>query len=418
MPTTPRSRPRRSATGASTSPRRPSTARVCLRVCFVNFRTRPEDVDFALETLRELGRALRLAVSRSGIRLMPLKKFDCRRSGVPASSKLATRLTISVEHDLDLEPREVRAGAEVGAAGPERHLRVRVAADVERVRGSSKTSSSKLPEMYQVASLSFSRIVLPPSSTSQVAVRRKWCTGVAQRRISFGGRREQLGLVAQALQLVRVLDQRQHALGDRVAGGLVAGDREQQEVDVVLVLGQRAAVDLGLDELRDDVVARALAPLVGELAAVLEHLQRRRVGERQVAVGLGDLGVDRELGVVLAEHPVAELDQVAVVGLRRAEHLGEDPHRQLRGDVVDELDLALLQRLVEHPVEELADALGEHAHGARGEVAVDDRPQRVVGRGVHVEHRLARLELLGLEVLRARCRRARRRTCASPWRRR
>ena len=33
--------------------------RVCLRVCFVNFRTRAEDVDFALETLRELGRGLR-----------------------------------------------------------------------------------------------------------------------------------------------------------------------------------------------------------------------------------------------------------------------------------------------------------------------------------------------------------------------
>ena len=35
--------------------------RVCLRVCFVNFRTRAEDVDFALETLRELGRGLRPA---------------------------------------------------------------------------------------------------------------------------------------------------------------------------------------------------------------------------------------------------------------------------------------------------------------------------------------------------------------------
>ena len=69
--------------------------RVCLRVCFVNFRTRPEDVDFALETLRELGARLTPGVSRSGIRLMPLKKFDCRRSGSPVSSKLATRRTIS-----------------------------------------------------------------------------------------------------------------------------------------------------------------------------------------------------------------------------------------------------------------------------------------------------------------------------------
>ncbi|HYH60828.1 MAG TPA: hypothetical protein VD766_03085, partial [Solirubrobacterales bacterium] len=30
----------------------------CLRVCFVNFRTRAEDVDFALETVSELGAAL------------------------------------------------------------------------------------------------------------------------------------------------------------------------------------------------------------------------------------------------------------------------------------------------------------------------------------------------------------------------
>jgi aromatic-L-amino-acid decarboxylase len=31
---------------------------VCLRACFVNFRTRPEDVDFVLETVRELGSRL------------------------------------------------------------------------------------------------------------------------------------------------------------------------------------------------------------------------------------------------------------------------------------------------------------------------------------------------------------------------
>jgi aromatic-L-amino-acid decarboxylase len=33
--------------------------RACLRVCFVNFRTRPEDVDFTVQTLRELGGRLR-----------------------------------------------------------------------------------------------------------------------------------------------------------------------------------------------------------------------------------------------------------------------------------------------------------------------------------------------------------------------
>jgi hypothetical protein len=50
--------------------------------------------------------------------------------------------------------------------------------------GASKTSSSRLPETNQVVTLSPALIVLPRISTSRVAVRRKWCTGVAHRSIS------------------------------------------------------------------------------------------------------------------------------------------------------------------------------------------------------------------------------------------
>ena len=88
-----------------------------------------------------------------------------------------------------------------------------------------------------------------------------------------------------------------------------------------------------------------------------------------------------------------------MVALRGAQQLGEDSHRQRRRDVGDELHLALLQRLVEDRVEEFPDPLGEDSHRSRGEVAVDDRSQLVVRRGVHVQHRLAGLELFGLEVL-------------------
>ena len=51
-------RRRRSRTGACSWPTPMVDGRRCLRVCFVNFRTRTEDVTFALDTLRALGRDL------------------------------------------------------------------------------------------------------------------------------------------------------------------------------------------------------------------------------------------------------------------------------------------------------------------------------------------------------------------------
>ena len=59
---------------------------------------------------------------------------------------------------------------------------------------------------------------------------------------------------------------------------------------------------------------------------------------------------DVVLGVLVAEQPVAELDDVAPVLLRDAEDLGEHLHRDLDETVGDEVELLLLQRLVEHAV--------------------------------------------------------------------
>lgn len=50
--------------------------------------------------------------------------------------------------------------------------------------GESNTSGSRLPAANHMTTLSPARTVLPCSSTSRVAVRRKWYTGLAQRRNS------------------------------------------------------------------------------------------------------------------------------------------------------------------------------------------------------------------------------------------
>ena len=130
-------RPRSSATGASTWPRRSSTARPVCGSASSTSGPAPRTSASRCEVLRELGTrtADQAGASRTGIRLMPLKKFDCRRSTGPVSSNRADALDHLLEDDLDLEPGEVGAGAEVGAAGAEGHLPVRVAADVEARRG-------------------------------------------------------------------------------------------------------------------------------------------------------------------------------------------------------------------------------------------------------------------------------------------
>ena len=61
----------------------------------------------------------------------------------------------------------------------------------------------------------------------------------------------------------------------------------RMNIDAELLLGEPRAVELGLDELRRDVVARLAAPLLAELPAVLDQVERERARERQLA----ELGV-------------------------------------------------------------------------------------------------------------------------------
>ena len=141
-----------------------------------------------------------------------------------------------------------------------------------------------------------------------------------------------------------------------------------------------------------------VAPLVGDPPAEREHVERRRARERQVAVGVV-VTVVRVLGVGVAEQAVADLDDLAPLLLRHAEDLREHLHRDLGGDLVHEVELALGQRAVEHLLDDLAHLLLPDADRLGREASVDECAQLVVSGRVHVDHRLARLDVLGLEVL-------------------
>ncbi len=98
-------------------------------------------------------------------------------------------------------------------------------------------------------------------------------TGVAQRTISSAAVAGPLLL--EQLPLVREVSERHHALGDRVAGRLVARHRQQDDEEAELVVGELVALDVGLNQLGDEVVTGVGGPVRGHLHAVHDQFDRR-----------------------------------------------------------------------------------------------------------------------------------------------
>ena len=189
---------------------------------------------------------------------------------------------------------------------------------------------------------------------------------------------------------------------------LVARRREEDEHHAELLLAEPRPVELSLDELRRDVVARVVSPLLAEPAPVLDQVERERTGERQLAKRrvterhLGDVLCADDLRIGVPEDLVAELDDQLSILDRQAHDLREDPHRDLRRDRLDPVERLLLERVSEDPAGEAADPLLVHVHDARGEALVHERAHAGVRRRVGVDHRAPGLELLGGQVLQRR----------------
>ena len=141
-------------------------------------------------------------------------------------------------------------------------------------------------------------------TVSRVAVRRKWITGVAQRTISstaVGGDAVEVGGPERAL--VGVLGEREHAVADRVARRLVAGDDEQDEERAELARRELVpavlVVDLGLHERGRDVVARVVEPVLARASRPYWNSSmpaRHQLFDRLHVLGVADAEDDvREL---------------------------------------------------------------------------------------------------------------------------
>src|SRR5690606_36016094 len=188
--------------------------------------------------------------------------------------------------------------AEVGAAAAEADLRVGVAADVEDlgvledggVAVGGAVEDDDLVVFLDV--LAAEHLVAGGGAAEEV-------DGGDPADDLVGGRGGEGGVGDEAGPLVGVFEEGEHAARGRVAGGLVAGDDEEEDEEVELVLGERLAVLVGLQEFGDDVVARVGAALGGQFVGVGVHLG---------GGGAAFVGGGGEVGVLGADHAVGPVE--------------------------------------------------------------------------------------------------------------
>src|SRR5215212_2459547 len=111
-------------------------------------------------------------VTRTGRRLIPLKKLERRRSGGPMSSNPSTRLSISSKV-MRISSRARWAPRQWWMPPGPNATCLLGSRPTSNVSGFSKTVSSRLPETSQVVTLAPAGISVSASTVSSVVVRRK-----------------------------------------------------------------------------------------------------------------------------------------------------------------------------------------------------------------------------------------------------
>ena len=176
------------------------------------------------------------------------------------------------EHHADLEAGQLRAEAEVRAEATEGDLRAWLAGDVEPLRGVEHrlvAVGRQVVHRHPVTGLDplAGKHGVVGDGTAKVQDRRR-----PPQQLLDGGQ-DSVGVGRDPHALLGVVGERQDAVAECVARGLVAGNGQQQEELHQLVVIESLAVDLRREQSRQDVVAGGTRPAVGDQrGAVGEHL--------------------------------------------------------------------------------------------------------------------------------------------------
>ena len=164
----------------------------------------------------------------------------------------------------------------------------------------------------------------------------------------------------------------------RVTGGLVAADQDQQRLVKDLVIGELFTVDLGVDQDGEQVI--------GWLGATLDdglHGERRVAGE-----SLHHRLQCRLIGgcTQTAHQIVGPLQQCCAILRQHPEHVADDGHRQRRGEVANEIALAAFAHRIDERVAQRVDTGSLIGYPLAGEPGVHKLAPKQMCGIVHVDH--------------------------------
>ena len=207
-------------------------------------------------------------------------------------------------------------------------------------------------------------------------------TGVAHDFINRG-RRDTVEVGRPDRSLIGVFREIAHAVGDRVARGLVAGHEQQDEEPADFGACQFLAVDLGVHEHRRQIFGRVLLSLVAMPLNQADEVVR---GTHEGGEEVGELGGVFRVFCAKNHARLFEHELVLVVG--DADHVADHFEWERGRDIVHEVTFTTGLHGVDDLGGNALDRLFNAAQDAGSEAAAHQAPQPGMARVVHGDDRL------------------------------